>query len=83
MYTGGCRPGDEYLMVTLWAIVVKVPLEEDGRREGGGGPIQEALGRSCWSPREVGQWWLVEASRRVSMVSCWSRDVSREMRLDT
>jgi hypothetical protein len=64
-----------------------VELWKEGKRAGGGGPIQEDLGRSgsrgvgvgiC-----VGQRRVDEASRRVSIVCCWCLIVPLEMRLAT
>lgn len=66
-------------MVTLRAMAAMDACE--GIRGGGGGPIQEDLGRS--GSRDEGQRRVDEASRRVSMVSCWCLKVSLEMRLAT
>lgn len=64
-------------MVTLRAMAAIDVCE--GMRAGGGGPIQEALGRSV--SRDEGQRRDDEASRRASMVSCWCLKVSLEIRL--
>lgn len=64
-------------MITLRAMAAIDVCE--GMRGGGGGPIQEDLGRR--GSRDEGQRRADEASRRASMVSCWCLKVSLEMRL--
>lgn len=66
-------------MVTLRAMAAMDVCE--GMRAGGGGPIQEALGRSV--SRDEGQRRDEEASRRASIVSCWCWNVSLEIKLAT
>jgi hypothetical protein len=74
------------VIVTLRGMTA-AELWKEGKRAGGGGPIQEDLGRSgsrgAGVGIGVGQRRVDEASRRVSIVSCWCLKVSLEMRLAT
>jgi hypothetical protein len=72
------------VIITLRGMAA-VELLKEGKRAGGGGPIQEDLGRSrsrgVSAGIGVGQRRVDGASRSESTVSCWCLEVSLGMRL--